>query len=108
MDTAQNDRNEVLELTSSLRTSDDPLFARLRALLPSRSVDPSSAYLVELFPDDTNFEFGVLVAADGRIYQFGFDYLKRNVSEGVLTEWRELKLGNIEPLYSRKVRLGLE
>ena len=108
MDESTTALNEILELTTALRTSDEPLFARLRFLLPSHDIDPRTTYLVELFPDDTNFEFGVLVATDGRIYQFGFDYLNCKISEGLLAEWRDLTLGNIEPLYSAKVLLGLD
>jgi hypothetical protein len=80
-------------LTKDLRFSDDPLFRRLRELLSARGVDAGGAWLVELFPDDTAFQFGVLIAADRRVFQFGYDHLHRGVGEGYLEEWVDLTDG---------------
>jgi hypothetical protein len=80
-------------LTKDLRVSDEPLFRRLRELLSARGVDPAGAWLVELFPDDTAFQFGLLVTADRRVFQFGYDYLHRGVGEGELREWVDLTHG---------------
>lgn len=56
--------------TRLLRGSDAPLFRRLRALLAERDVDPHSALLAELLPDDADQEFGVVVTHDRRAIEF--------------------------------------
>jgi len=45
--------------------------------------------LIEFFPDDASFQYGVLATADGRVFQFGFDYLHRFEGDGIFTEWRD-------------------
>jgi len=82
--------DQVLELTALLRSNDDPFWARLRALLRDRGVAPESAALAECFPDDSSFEFGVVVSKEGSVFQFGFEYLRKPIQEGILSEWEEL------------------
>jgi len=82
--------SQTKELTSLLRTSEDAFWNRLRDLLRTRGVDPNESTLVECFPDDNSFEFGILIAPDGRVIQFGFDYLHRPIDEGQLSEWEDL------------------
>src|SRR5947207_679632 len=80
----------VEELTGWLRTSPDPLFVRLRALIPEKGIDVQRALLAELFPDDSSLEFGILVTEERRVFQFDFDYLHVDIERGRLITWREL------------------
>jgi hypothetical protein len=82
--------DQVRELTALLRSSQDPLWSRLRDLLSERGVEPGGAVLAECFPDDTSFEFGVVVTAAGSVFQFGFDYLNKQIAEGIFSEWEDL------------------
>ncbi len=83
-------RDQIELHTALLRESPDPLYARFRELLSERGIDPSTSTLAESFPDDSQFEFGIVVTADRRVYQFGFDYLHKPVREGTFTEWTDL------------------
>ena len=67
-----------LGLTALLRNSMEPMWARLRQLLPEHGVcvEPFS---LRHFPDDTSFEFGVVVTNDRRVYRFGLDSLHKSV-----------------------------
>jgi len=82
--------DQVRQLTALLRSSSDPFWRRLRDLLSERGVSPPGAVLAVCFPDDNSFEFGIVVAEDRSVFQFGFEYLKRPRSEGVLSEWEDL------------------
>jgi hypothetical protein len=66
------------------------MWARLRELLEERGVSPGTSVLATSFPDDTSFEFGVVVTSDRRVYQFGLDYLHKPVAQGVFAEWVDL------------------
>jgi hypothetical protein len=83
-------RSEILELSRRLHTSSDPLWARLRTLLHERGLRPEDLLLVECFPDDTQFEFGIVVTPDRDVFEFGLDYLHKTVEHGVFSEWRNL------------------
>ena len=83
-------RERILELTHLLREGEDPFWARLRSLFSDKGIDPSTSILADCFPDDTAFEFGIIVTFDGHVFQFGFDYLHRSVDDGTLSEWVEL------------------
>jgi hypothetical protein len=80
----------IPEFTKDLRSGDEPIFERLRALLAARGVDPSTTWLVDLFEDDVNFEFGLILTGDRRVYQIGYRYPDGEVGGGELTEWVDL------------------
>lgn len=101
------DKDEIRELTAELRADPAPMLRRLRALLAEKEVDPAAAWLAQFFPDDTQFQFGVLVAGDGRVYQFGYDYLHRDEAEGDLNEWKELTQGWRCTPYASRIEAAL-
>ena len=81
--------------TALLRTSEDSLFVRLRGLLPDRGVDVNADVLADLFPDDVDQEFGVLVTAARRVFTFVLYYgrrgdLRAQVDDAVIGEWTEI------------------
>jgi hypothetical protein len=82
--------DQVGSLTTLLRASPDPFWSRLRLLLLERGVVPERVALAECFPDDNSFEFGIVVGPDASVFQFGFDYLGKDVADGVLSEWEDL------------------
>jgi hypothetical protein len=84
------DRDYVLHCTQTLRRSEDPMWTRIRNLLQERGLQPSTSILATAFPDDSQFEFCIVVTADRKVFQFGFDYLHKPVEEGVIVEWVDL------------------
>ena len=80
-------RERIAELTSSLRAGDDELFPRLRQLLEERGIEPATTVLVEMFSDDREFEYGIVVTADGGVFQFGLDCMGRSRESAELIEW---------------------
>lgn len=84
------EHDQIRQLTALLHSSGDPFWSRLRDLLRSRGVDPAHAVLAECYPDDNSFEFGIVISAGGSVFQFGFDYLHKPISDGVFTEWEDL------------------
>lgn len=80
-------RDYVLRCTQILRQSEDPMWARIRKLLEERGLQPSTSILATSFPDDSMFEFCIVVTADRKVFQFGFNYLHKPIEEGVVVEW---------------------
>lgn len=81
---------EIEENTLLLQGSDEPLWVRVRDLIREQGIDPHRAMLAYSYPEDLHFELGVIVTPEGRVFQYGFDYLHQPISEGVFTEWEEL------------------
>jgi hypothetical protein len=77
----------MIELTASMRASDENLFPRLREVLEDRGIDPSTSMLVEMFSDDRGFEYGIVTTRDGGVYQFGLDCMDRTPDAAELVEW---------------------
>ncbi len=63
--------------------------SRIRELLLQRGVNPKTSALLELFPNDTSFQYGIVATADGHLFQFGYDYLHKSEAAGDFTEWRD-------------------
>ena len=102
------DRDYIVRCTELLRDSPDPMWVRLRQLLGERGISPFTTIVATSFPDDTAFEFGVLVTSDYRVYQFGLDYLHKSVDQAVLTEWVDLTERHASTKYSEDVAEALE
>jgi hypothetical protein len=102
------DSTFILAQTQALRHNHEPMWARLRQLLTERGLNPSSVALVEFFPDDSHFEFGILATSDGKLYQFGFDYLNRKPEDGAFTEWRDCSGTIPHPCSARSLEIGFK
>jgi len=99
--------------TRLLRTSDDPLFARLRHLLPEWGIDIQQDVLADLFPDDADQEFGVVVTTDRRVFTFVLHYgrkgdLKAQAASAVLADWTEISTRWESSPYAQNVRDAVE
>lgn len=84
------ERKIIRELTELFRTSTEPFWIQLRAVMRERGIDPDTSLLADSFEDDINFEFGVLVTRDRQVIQYGFQYSDASFSDGKLTEWNDL------------------
>ena len=73
-------QERAAELTALLRSSEDPLWRRLRSLLEAKGLKPMTVTVADLSRDDTSLEFGLIVTPDHRVFQFDFDYLHKTVS----------------------------
>ncbi len=62
----------------------------MRELVRKKNIDPQSSILVESFPDDENFEFGIVVDKNGKVFEFSFDYLGKPIAQGELSEWKNI------------------
>ena len=81
--------------TELLRTSDEQPWRRLRELLLEHGDDPQSDVLADLFEDDVDQEFGVLVTGGGRVLTFVLHYgrrvdLKTQVVDAVIRDWNDI------------------
>ena len=83
-------REQIEEMTEALRAGRDPMLARIKELLAAKGVEVDRAVLADMFPDDTCFEFGLLVTSDGDVLQFGYDYNSRAESDGSFSEWNNI------------------
>lgn len=91
----------VAELTRLLRSSQEPLWARLREELTSRGLEPSQVALAVSHEDDEDFEYGVVVSPEGGVYEFGFSYLGRSTEEGEIVEWNNISARWADGWYHR-------
>lgn len=64
------DENVAEASTRLLHEDEHPSWGRLRDLLLSKGLDPAHVALANLFPDDTETEFGIVVTSDGHVYEF--------------------------------------
>jgi hypothetical protein len=80
--------------TNLLRNDPGPLWSRLRELLVERGLDPKVVALAQLFPDDTDMEFGIVVTPGREVFTFDLRYgdgdLIRQAASSYISEWRIL------------------
>lgn len=81
--------------TRLLRTSPDQPYRRLRELLPTVGVDPTLDVLADLFQDDVDQEFGVLVTTNKRVFTFVLHYgrrgdLRKMAASAIISDWCDI------------------
>jgi hypothetical protein len=81
--------------TELLRSSPEPTYARLRELLPAIGLDPTRDVLADLFPDDVDQEFGVVVTTEHKVFIFVLHYgrsgdLKQQAADAVIGDWSDI------------------
>lgn len=81
--------------TDLLRQSDEQPYRRLRELLVEHGVDPQRDVLADLFEDDVDQEFGVLVTTTRRVLTFvvhdgRHGDLKKRASQATVHDWADI------------------
>ena len=77
------------EYTRLLRSDSGPEWARLRALLSERGLDPNAVALATFFPDDVDMSFGILVTPGDHVYEFDLTYDTGDLAAAVISDWRD-------------------
>ena len=84
-------------LTDDMRRSSLPRWEGLRRRLTAERVNPSDAAVGFLYPDDVKLEMGLIVARDGRAFQFALEWWYDEEGNEIpspdhawVSEWEEL------------------
>ena len=93
----RRDRDQIDELTGSMRSSQEPLWMRLRMLLRQRRVDAKGSLLAEFFEDDGALYCGIVVTQERRAIQFDLDLMGRAVEAAILSHWEDITESRASP-----------
>lgn len=108
------DSSELVEharsLTNDLRSSDGPLWERLRELLRERELEPNTVVLTEFIPESGGWDC-VMVTAEGRVIGFFLaagqhEDITRQSRNAQLVDWRELRTEEDKSLYGDVIEAG--
>jgi hypothetical protein len=86
-----------------LHKSSDPMWVRIRSLLAEKGIDPQSSLLVEIFPDDYQLFFGLIISPDDLVYQFDYNYRDTTIGNGVFSRWADITDNYEKTPYSKLV-----
>jgi hypothetical protein len=81
---------DIIDRTNWFRNTNDPMYCKIKKLLIGTGIDISTSVLVQIFPDDSSFEYGIIITKNKEIYEFGYDYRYKTNDAGELTEWNNL------------------
>jgi hypothetical protein len=98
---------EIEEQTKHLRSSDDGLWVRIRHLLLEKGIKPDTTVVAYSFPEDYQYELGAIVTRDGRVYQFGFDFLQTDISNGSFKEWNDITENYERTSYKEEIEIAM-
>jgi DNA-binding Lrp family transcriptional regulator len=101
-------RQEIEQITKLLQKSPEKLWERIRTLLKEKGVDPDSIIVACSYLEDLCFEYGILVSEDAKVYQYGFDFLNKNISEGTFKEWEDITDTYHKLHYSKEIEIALQ
>ena len=98
----------IEELTQLMHKSEDPFWSRIRELLKEKGLELNKSILVDCFPDDEDFEFGIVLTKEQTVFQFGFNYSNRPVDKGKFSEWKNItKTWQASP-YRKQIEISLQ
>lgn len=101
------DRSEIETNTKLLRTSSESFWVRIRRLLSEKGINPESAFIAFSYEEDYQFDYGIIVSTERGVFQYGFDFLLKDVSEGLFTEWNELTSSYQKSPHVKKIEIAL-
>jgi hypothetical protein len=101
-------KQEIEEITNVLQKNPDELWERIRFLLKEKGVDPGSIIVACSYLEDLCFEYGIIVSEDGKVYQYGFDFLNKNISEGTFKEWEDITDTYHKLHHSKEIEIALQ
>jgi hypothetical protein len=101
-------KETITQQTEILRNSKEAMATGIRRCLEEKSINPKSIIVAEWFPDDTSFEFGIIVTYDNKVYQFGYDYLDKPEGNGYFSEWENLTTTWRDVPHAKSIALALK
>jgi DNA-binding Lrp family transcriptional regulator len=104
----ENLKQEVEETTKVLQNSPEELWKRIRFLLKEKGIDPAQAVVACSFLEDFSFEYGIVVSKDEKIYQYGFDFLNKEISAGTFKEWEDITETYHKLHYKENIEIALQ
>jgi hypothetical protein len=104
----ETEKQEIGEITKVLQSSPEELWERIRFLLKEKGVDPGSSIVACSYLEDLCFEYGIVVNEDGKVYQYGFDFLNKKISEGTFKEWNDITDTYYKLHHSREIEIALQ
>ena len=87
----------------------DGFWIGVKASLADKGIDLQKVIIADVFPEDHDQIYVVIVTYDRQVFEFYYDWLHKKESEGRITEWKDLT-SSPEAAYrheSVKVALGL-
>ncbi len=98
----------VKQLTNLLRMDKGPMWERMRVLFRGKGLDPATLVLADSFEDDDQFEFGLIVTPSGEVFQYGYDYRGKDISDGFFREWQNLTDRYKNTPYHEQIKIALK
>jgi hypothetical protein len=110
---AMRPMDSIEKNTLNLRASEAPDWRRLRERVVASNLDPRHVAVADLFPDDVDQLFGILVALDGRAFKFALELgprgdLRRRWEEVQTSEWEEITSTDLRDRYRRVIDPALQ
>jgi hypothetical protein len=79
----------IKNMSKSFRDQKDPLWIGVRRALVEKDIDIDGLIIADSFPEDVAMEYVLVVTKGKCVFEFYYDYLDKNESEGVITEWQD-------------------
>ena len=83
-------KENIQQLTEIMQSSEESMVVGIRRCINEKNIKLNDLVIVEWFPDDMDFEFGILVTNDCEVYQFGYTYSEKTKDEGSFSEWENI------------------
>lgn len=84
---------EILEnikvITKDFRTQKNELFIGIERGLIEKGLDTRKIVIADLFTEDSNQYYVVIVTPDKGVFEFYYDFLHKKPSEGKIIEWHD-------------------
>ncbi len=103
-----NTIKNIQELTTIFRESDSSLVKGIRVCLEKKDVEPTSVIIVEWFPDDVDFEYGIIIDSNKKIFQFGYNYHEKDEDKGEFSEWLDITLNRKDIPLNQSLDIALK
>jgi hypothetical protein len=100
--------DRIKEVTNRFRAGADGFWIGIKALLAKEGIDPASVIVADTFPEDHSQIYVAIVTNTRQVFEFYYDWLHKEQSEGQINEWKDLTKTPDAAYRKDSVRLALE
>lgn len=99
---------EIKKNTKEFREQKDNLFIGVGKELAEKGVDINKIIVVDFFTEDNSKCYFVVVTKDRCIFEFYYDYLHKNETDGKIIGWQEFTKNPEKVYMNENVEIALE
>lgn len=100
--------NRIKHITNRFRKDLDDFWVGIKKLLVAKGINVSKLVVADSFSEDTHMIYVVVITPDKQVFEFYYDWIHREESNGLIKEWKDFTNNPDGAYRNESVKLALQ